>query len=204
MREEVMAEIIGIVFGNGSVCRHDYEIRISLGKRDKEYANIITRKLRRLQVMPKMEVKQTNEIWIRVWSKAFWKAICKWFKPGRKHLKKLPKNMPAFIRGVFDTDGSVHIDKGVYPVITIRNRNRKVLMEIRKFLQKNGITASVFGPELTEFGGKVYKLRVYGKRNCLKWLRLIGSSNPRKRRILENALRFGQTVRGESWGRKGD
>jgi intein-encoded DNA endonuclease-like protein len=195
---QISAELIGAVFGDGSVCKHDYEIRISLGKKDKEYANYLAYLLTNLGLKPKIDIKRTNEIWIRVWNKIFWLEICKWFQPGKKCIKKIPKNMKEFIKGVFDIDGSVHLDKRKYPVISIRGSDEKILRKIQKYLSSLKITSSLFGPETTPFGGTVYKLRVYGIKNCKKWLEKIGSSNPRKREILENALQSDHTVRGES------
>jgi intein-encoded DNA endonuclease-like protein len=184
---QIPSELIGAIFGDGSVCKHYYEIRISLGKKDKEYAKYLACLLANLGLKPKIDIK-TNEIWVRVWNKIFWLEICKWFQPGKKCLRKMPKNIKEFIRGFLDTDGSVHVDKKKYPVISIRSNNEKILRKIQKYLNNLKITSGLFGPETTPFGGTVYKLRIYGIRNCKRWLEKIGISNPRKRKVLENAL----------------
>jgi intein-encoded DNA endonuclease-like protein len=188
MRTQIPAELLGAIFGDGSVCRHYYEVRISLGKNDEKYASYLADLLLNLGVKPKIDIKKTNEIWVRVWNKNFWLEICKWFQPGRKHLKKIPKDIREFIKGIFDTDGSVHVDKKKYPVISIRNNNKKLLRKIQKYLSTLQITSGFFGPEITPFGGIVYKLRIYGIKNCKIWIEKIGISNPRKRKILEDAL----------------
>jgi len=189
---EIPAELIGILYGDGSICRHHYEVRISLGKKDREYAEYLKELLRGLGLSPKEHTKvSTNEIWIRVWSKQFWRLIKKWFKPGRKHLKKPPKNLKDFIKGFFDTDGCVYIDKKKYPVISIKSKDRNILLLILGYLHKLGIKAYLYGPETTQFGSKVYKLRIYGIKNCKIWMLKIGTSHPLKRKILESALQPG-------------
>ena len=183
-------EIIGAVFGDGSVCRHGYEIRISLGLQDKEYANYLVNLLNKSGMKTKTEIKQpTHEIWIRIWNKSVWEKFNKFFIPGKKKLKKIPREWKKFLRGVFDTDGSVHLERGKYTVISIRNSNYFVLREIQNKLSKIEIISKVYGPEITEFKGIVYKLRVRRYKNCKRWLNEIGSSNPRKLKVLSSCVK---------------
>lgn len=148
----------------------------------------ITKYFQQLGVNPKIR-KINNEIWIRIWNKFLWTDFLEFFSPGNKKLKKIPKDWKGFLRGFFDTDGSIHLDKKKYPVISIRNNNEKILMEMKRKLEFIQINAYVYGPEITEFGGKVYKLRINGSKNCIKWMTEIGSSNPRKNDLLMSCVK---------------
>ena len=197
------SELIGILFGDGCICTYNYEVRITLGSIDYQYAIIISEYLLENGLHPIIKMYD-NEVWIRIWNKKFWKLLLRWFKPGRKKLLRIPAKMTSFIRGVFDTDGSIHLDKGRHPVISIRNKELNILEQIKSYLAEKHIKAHIYGPEKTEYNSIVWKLRVYGIKNTQKWLKLIGSSNPRKYSILLYALRPGETVRGESRGSEPD
>ena len=109
-----------------------------------------------------------------------------YFQPGKKRLKKIPEDRLGFLKGLFDTDGSIHIEKGKYPVISICNNNEAILKEMRESLSEIGIKSYVYGPEFTEFNGRIFRLRVYGLKNHSVWKQKIGSNNPRKNRIMSS------------------
>lgn len=183
---KIPSELIGIIFGDGSVCSHYYEIKVSLGKVDCDYVPRILELFSILSVKPKVEVKKTNEIWVRVWNKNLWTKLLEFFHPGKKRIKKIPIDWRDFLRGLFDTDGSIHFDKGKYPVISIRNSDENTLKVMQRKLKTANIKSYVYGPEITEFGGRVFKLRVYGIKNRSLWIKKIGSNNPRKLKIMSS------------------
>ena len=129
---KIPSELIGIIFGDGSVCSHYYEIKISLGKMDKDYVPNILKLLEPFPIKPKVEMKKTNEIWVRVWNKEFWTTLTKHFHPGKKRIKKIPRDWMGFLKGLFDTDGSIHFEKLKYPVIlpqvVIRDISARVIL----------------------------------------------------------------------------
>ncbi|PIN89215.1 hypothetical protein COU61_03190 [Candidatus Pacearchaeota archaeon CG10_big_fil_rev_8_21_14_0_10_35_13] len=83
----------------------------------------------------------------------------------------------AFIRGLFDTDGGVSIikTKNNYSFVTITIKSEKLISQVKEMLKKLGIIAS---------GGK-WEVRVNGTVMLKKWLRDIGSNNPKNLRRLE-------------------
>ena len=95
-----------------------------------------------------------------------------------------------FIRGVFDTDGSLSFRKrykkiNYYPVIDIANKEANFIINIAKILKANKFSYSLNIDSLHKTrNGKLCKcsrIFIYGKTNLLKWMDLIGTSNPVKK-----------------------
>lgn len=81
-------------------------------------------------------------------------------------LKKL------FLRGLFDSDGSIYAKKSEgyrYPIISIRSKNKKFLEEIYLLLKEHNYPAYFSD----------WNVSVRGIKNINRWFRDIGSSNPR-------------------------
>ncbi|PIN81946.1 hypothetical protein COV11_00505 [Candidatus Woesearchaeota archaeon CG10_big_fil_rev_8_21_14_0_10_30_7] len=76
----------------------------------------------------------------------------------------------AFIRGIFDTDGCATIAKGRYPRILISIKSENLLEQIVDMLKKMG-----FIPVLNK-----WEICLNGHVMLDKWIREIGSSNPKK------------------------
>lgn len=116
------------------------------------------------------------------------------FPIGKKLDISLPKKISALgyngikhiIRGMFDTDGSFYLDKtpsgNPYPCICITMRQPSLIEYVRDILLKEGF--------------KVYyrkgrypnvEIKLKGSKQLKKWLNEIGSSNPYKLRLMNNA-----------------
>ncbi len=90
-----------------------------------------------------------------------------------------PLLLRRFIRGMFDTDGSIFTSKKPgalnYPTLEISNSNLILLSGIHEFLIQDGFSSNF---RKTSKGG--YKVSLYGRRMLEKWNLSIGSSNPYK------------------------
>ena len=109
------------------------------------------------------------------------------FTPGRKtHTVFIPeiilKNKDftyAAIRGIFNTDGCVFLDRREnyvkpYPRISLQTVSKPLYDQLKFILSKEFKLYSQFFPHRN-----VYVLEIYGFSNLKKWMSLIGFSNPR-------------------------
>lgn len=87
------------------------------------------------------------------------------------------KIVSAFIRGLFDTDGGVYLEKKygkLYPRIKISNNSEILMKQVREILEEE------FKFNLSmRLDVKTYVIEIRGKENFIKWMKLIGSSNPK-------------------------
>ena len=85
--------------------------------------------------------------------------------------------LSAFIRGLFDTDGGVYLEKKygkLYPRIKISNNSKVLMDQIKEILEER------FKFNLSmRLDRKTYVLEIRGKENFIKWMNLIGSHNPK-------------------------
>lgn len=197
---EEHAEFCGVIMGDGNIWSNGkkYEITITGNKiTDKEYFN-------KLYDFIDHEIKRNPYYRIRgrglrltIYSKKFYEFITMDMGiPPRlqksesgipTRISKQEKLLKRFIRGVFDTDGSVFTSAkpGVsnYPTLEITNSNQKMLKEIYEALR--GLN---FRVHYRYSGRGSYKISIYGNKMINKWKIDIGSSNPSKLRKISTIL----------------
>lgn len=82
------------------------------------------------------------------------------------------------VAGLFSTDGCLVLTNNngiLYPRIEIQSISKKMLVQVRDFLNKNGLKGYVYKVN----NGQIYRLQYNGKKNLAKFERLIGFSNPK-------------------------
>ena len=84
----------------------------------------------------------------------------------------------ALLKGLFDTDGHISLERKKYPVIGITTVHKRLAIQIKEILDGFGFGAYICTSKAKS--GFVYKVTIFGKRKVLKWKHLIGSSNPYK------------------------
>ncbi len=80
----------------------------------------------------------------------------------------------SFIRGLFDTDGCIHLRYGKYPVISIGIHSEILMAQVGEMLKKMGFLPAVYDKAVILSGFTMLR----------KWLKYIGSNNPVKLRKL--------------------
>ena len=84
-----------------------------------------------------------------------------------------------FIRGFFDSEGSIDITHQKYIRIRVSNKNKELLGEVQKMLWKLG-----FHTSNVHRCGRVYELSLHGWEQAKKFITLIRPSIKRKVRIV--------------------
>ena len=87
----------------------------------------------------------------------------------------------ATIRGIFDTDGCVFIDKRKiyhkpYGRIILKTASKPLYEQVDMFIQKH---FSVYSAIKEWNGNPIYEITIYGNKQIKKWMQLIGFSNER-------------------------
>ncbi|MAH47493.1 hypothetical protein CMI37_16860 [Candidatus Pacearchaeota archaeon] len=103
-----------------------------------------------------------------------------------KWIKNKKSFMIEFVKGYFDTDGSVNFknkEGKLYPTISIGSKSDLLLKEMKSFLTKQGIN-SYFATikhhgERYKQPFKTYQLQINGYKRILLWFSKIGSNNSR-------------------------
>lgn len=85
------------------------------------------------------------------------------------------------VRGIFDTDGNVFVDRRrIYPIpyprITLKIASLPLHLQLKKFL---GNFFSLYSAKKVRDCSTTYEITIYGRKQLKKWMKLIGFSNER-------------------------
>lgn len=154
-----LAEFLGALAGDGHMNNSTYEISISLDKDlDKDYSDHIIDMYKKLFGLEARKYIQENKIKCFAYSKRLVTFLQKRFgipvgkKKGKLSIphqisndKKLSR---AYIRGIFDTDGSFHRHHKKDAMLGIVSRDYIFIKELKRTLEELGFTASLSNKNL--------------------------------------------------------
>ena len=161
-----LAELIGIIAGDGHISGVNYEISVS-GHKELDY-NFLTKhvgnliynlfklpiKIKESKTSNGMRVTINSKLIVEYFSKKFDLPIGK--KKGNLHIPKQIKEENKFIipyiRGLFDTDGSIYLRRKKNLVVCITSRDYAYLSEVKKAFLDAGFNPSVSGKDLYLYG----------------------------------------------------
>ena len=195
---EDLAEIVGAFIGDGSLSSsHGYKIYIygNLSK-DMDYLNYLSNLFKRVfNLRPSLYFSvERNCAYIQMYSK---KIITELFNERFKFPlgKKIEVNIPqeiqensslllACIRGIFDTDGCVSLqkwDKYEYPFISISTTSRSLAITLKNYLATLSLKPyiCIYKPHCKRNKLIAYAIRIKGKEQLKIWMNTIGSINQR-------------------------
>jgi len=119
---------------------------------------------------------------------------------GKKDFIKIPESVLNsnffldFLRGLMDTDGSLCFlrRRGTvkyYPRLAIISKSKFLILQVDSLLRISGFKTSVsLNCKTSTIKGKQFyisRVEMNGKENLMRWIRLIGFSNPKNIRKLE-------------------
>lgn len=154
VKNDTEAYMLGLIFSDGSIA--DNVLKLSLNKKDSYILDQI-----RLYVCPDAELKQdNNNVALKICSQNLCDNLRKLGKTNIKlnqsgELPNINANLySSFIRGYFDGDGSVFLDK-TYLRFNICSTNKLLLENMSKVLSSFSIKSSINKEKRT---GKKYKI----------------------------------------------
>jgi len=184
-----LAEEIGISIGDGFLSNKRYEYRLKGNKNEKDYYDSFIKLLYKKLFNLDLNIKEyENTYGFEIASKGFWTFKNKVLKipSGRKDNINIPdvvkinniKILTSFIRGLFDTDGSVSFlnrygYNKYYPRISIAFKSKNLIVEVMEILQMLGLEPKISKKE------PYWQIYLNGYDRLEKYSNLIGWSNPK-------------------------
>lgn len=190
------AELLGALTGDGFMGNYGerkqiYMIQFTGDKRyEKEYFLYLNEIIQQITgVNPTYREPKGNTFRLIIHSKKLFDHIIKkhQFPVGKKENISVPAKilqnnnlMNFFIRGLFDTDGSLYFDKRKnyskpYPRLIIYTTSHNLFKEVNNYLNKYFKTRT--GITQREHRKTCYCIEIYGHNQLQKWKKLIGFSN---------------------------
>ena len=201
-KTEELAEFLGICFGDGCISisekKKDYQVCIAghLRLDDKYLRNFVSVLVKNLfSTEPKFRIQaRSNTLLLSVRSKELAHFLNSIGMPiGRKSkstmrvpdwIRANTEFMKSFTRGLFDTDGTFNFRLAKYHRISIAMANKEPIFAVHDFLVQQGFTIGKVVEERRTLSGSekelvLFKLFLNGFDNFGKWMKEIGSSNPK-------------------------
>ena len=187
-----LAEEIGIHLGDGCLSIHKNYFSVKTNKKEREYMlNFLFPLYKELYGLNLKLMELESVVGFEVYSQALFEFKNKVLNiPFGNKVNRITvpplilesrnkEIYSSFVRGIFDTDGCVHLvkSKNNYPVITFTIKSEPFIKEVGKMLEIMG-----FIPYL----GK-YVISLNGYVMLEKWIKEIGSNNPKNMAKLEQA-----------------
>jgi len=200
MLNKYQAELCGLFAGDGWINSKRDTVFICGSPREKEFYDNRVKKLfqKGLNFIPKL---QEFPYWGVYGAVAYSKEIKKFFEAqgfneGKKVLTvKVPNEVlnskplwPHFLRGIFDSDGSIYFEKNYSPG-TVHNQRRRarieiisssenLILQLKKICYELGYSPTIRVQQPSGKGRNVsYKLRFNRKDDVLRWFKEIKPQN---------------------------
>lgn len=210
-----LAYLCGVLAGDGSIGfrekKYEYSIKCVGNPKDEKsfYFNIIGPKFKNIfGFLPSIRYMDGGTTFgFRIFSKSLVNYFTKIIKLplGRKYDSlKIPEIflndkelLISFIRGVFDTDGSICFKKGYhthphYPVICLSSRSNRFVKEIAKILKMLDFKFSktynykVKDKRIKKGFTIINRIELSGRYNLKLWMERIGFSSPKHLNKIKN------------------
>ncbi len=193
LKDERLAELLGILAGDGHLSKINYEVSIT-GHRvlDRNYILSYVSKIFRDLFGVNVKIKeQLHNSTIRcvINSKLMHTFLIKHFniplgkKKNKLHIPKIIYTdkalLKCYLRGLFDTDGSVYIRRKKSLVVTIASVDFPFLEEVKSAFIQLGYSPSVSGKNLC----------IYNQSQIKRFFNQIGSSNRKHQERYDNFIK---------------
>jgi hypothetical protein len=194
-----LVEFLGILTGDGYINYYRYQNKYLLeiagdSKLDKEYLmNYVNEMVMSLfNLNPIFYIRNDQRtMYLRLISKGLINYLIKiGFKKGKKEqinmpawIASNPEYVVAFLKGVADTDFSVHF-RNAYPIISFKSKSKPLIKNVFHFLKRKGFILQNFYKEIKVDrrgyrNSIVYTIKLNGTKNLQLWQNLIGFRNQR-------------------------
>lgn len=203
-----LAYFCGVLTGDGSIYtrknKHDYIIKCVGNPKDEKqfYSKVLSPIFSKLfGILPDMKIMDSGTTYgFVVYSKNIYDFLTQHLQmlSGRKDRRlKIPlwvlsseKFCISFIRGLFDTDGSIALKKRhksfpYYPVVSLSSKSKQLIVGLGTILEQIGfkivytLDYKVRDDRLRSHYSIINRLEMNGKRNLVLWMKMIGFSNPK-------------------------
>ncbi len=201
---EELAEEIGWHVGDGSMNYYSnkglYQLRGHLKDDRLHYLDYISNHYKKLyNLEPNIRnMVSTGVLGFQIWSDAIvsFKHCVIGLPLGKKGNIQIPESVLkkkyffAFVRGLFDTDGSIYFENKrgkPYPRIDIKTTSEALANGVYSRLMMYGINACIYEYKRIEKNwNNLFSVIIRGYPNITKWMDKIGTSNPKHRKKMKS------------------
>ncbi|MCD6189481.1 MAG: DNA endonuclease [Thermococcus sp.] len=198
-----LAYIIGVYFGDASVNIYgNYKYRVRLKVVDKEFAKAFARALKEIGANPCMGYENNATRSNRWYVESNSKALYMFLKQPKEKLFEVAREYPKeFLRGFFDSEGHVYVDKNTFrsAYIAAYNYDLDVLdfsqellsslfIHSKIWVSKRAGTPVIIRSEKYSYKSNLYELRIYRVESVMKFALEIGFTIQRKQKKLNEWL----------------
>lgn len=174
--DEKLAEIIGVLNGDGHISNFKYEVCVAGNRLEKDYFNYL-KKLFQSKLNLKFRIfNVTSGLKMRCYSKSLSQFFIDIGLPKGNKLNKL--KIPLFIktnktyllhyiRGLFDTDGTIYVRRKKDMVLEISSADNRFLKEIRNSLSSFDLHSSLLKNHIA----------IYNKKDIIRFFCIIKPAN---------------------------
>lgn len=185
--------LLGVIYGDGTltnVDNEDYRICLNATDRDfvERFAQALARVLNRKPIPIRSFREQGNgKTRYRAYAASY--LLYQWAnQPLYKHKELLNKYPREFLRGFFDSEGTIRIRKH-QSTISLSNTKQELIALCSKLLNNLGIKCKTYTSEKTNSKWRTeHILYISGQREVKNFITAIGSSVQRKNKKFEKAL----------------
>ncbi len=175
--DQNLAEIFGVLNGDGHLSKEKYEICVVGDLKEKEYF-IYLKELFEKKFKLKFNLRREKSAFkLRCYSKGLWEELTKNYglpkgnKLGKleipKEVKENKEYLKRYFKGLHDTDGSFYIRREKDPVVQITNAEESYLNSCKEHLLKIGF----------KFSKGQQRIFLYGKENISRFFKEVKPSN---------------------------
>lgn len=141
-----MAYFLGFLMADGNVSKTNNRIQVCLSEEDSEYLNIFYIEIGGTPVAHYITNNGKQKIcrWQCLSSKIKQDLIAYDIIPNKTGFAKIPEKLdkkffPDFIRGYFDGDGSIYVEKNGVVGFELTSHNTEILEQVINYFEENGI-----------------------------------------------------------------
>lgn len=192
----ILAEICGIHAGDGWLSSYNNEVGYGTSIKEEHYFNFVINLYRTAFDFSIFRILRrpgrNNTIELRIQSKEIQNQFISWGFPRGPKLEnlKIPdfiknneKLEKIFLRGLVDTDGSVHWRKNYkrkYITITFATSSEKFMIEIKDLIIRLGYKPTVYSHQGKGNRKLAWKIQLQSMGDISKYLRTIGFDNKQR------------------------
>ena len=156
------SEILGILFGDGSMSKYRNSVHIAISGHKYEDREYLVDRVRPMFaglfgiLLNVRYVKNENSMMIYASNSAIAMTLNEWGMPyGRKKLSRLVPTVrldeTCFVRGIFDTDGCVYRKYGEYMQVQFKSASPSLMRYLKRCLLRLGFHPTAITPDDTKF-----------------------------------------------------
>lgn len=186
--DEKLAEIFGVLNGDGHLAIHNYEINVVMSYLEKDYIFRLKKLFENKFGISFILTRKGTAIKLRGYSKGLSNILSSEYrlpigkKLGRLKIPKIVYQNDIFLsfylRGLFDTDGSFYTRRNNEPVMEISSADKRFLAEVKGALEKLGFKTAK---------GK-NRCFIYQKESIHDFFRIVKPANSKHLKKYQNYL----------------